>query len=84
MDDGHGVVYSVKELLSRIEHKIDGLAAAVESKAPQSSLNQLVTRLERIEIELEELKASKAGVFAAVALCAVIGPLAITVILHYT
>lgn len=58
MNDEHTTVtYTVKELLARLDAKIDGMIEMLATKAEQAELNSLSTRVANLETERAEILA---------------------------
>lgn len=51
------VTYTVKELLARLDAKIDGLIEMLATKAEQAELNSLSSRVAHLETEQAEILA---------------------------
>lgn len=82
-DSPQTVSYTVKELLARIDVKIDKLATALDQKASQTSVDILDTRLSALEAEVQNLKSTRAQLMAIVALMSFVIPVAVALIVHY-
>lgn len=78
------VTFTTKELLARIEAKIDALHIALRGKASQESVDHLERRITRIEGDVFALKAKWAQIMAIVAVATLAIPLIVAVLLHVT
>lgn len=56
-DEPTTVTYTVKELLARLDNKIDGLIEMLATKAEQAELNSLTQRVSHLETEQAEILA---------------------------
>lgn len=84
MTDDGTVVYTTKELLARIDSKIDALHLSLNTKASQQSVDHLDIRVERLEADVNQLKTSRAQLMAFVGMAMFVIPLLVAVAFHYT
>lgn len=82
-DEPQTVAYTVKELLARIDSKIDLLASALDQKASQTSVDHLDKRLSVLELDVQNLKTSRSQFMAIVALISFVIPVAVALVVHY-
>lgn len=81
--DGH-VTFTVKELLAKLDSKLDDVLARIELKASQESVDHLDTRLTRVEREVASLKNYKAAIGSGIAIAVFVVPFGIAALFHYT
>jgi len=81
---GATVTYTTKELLARIEGKLDALAANMATKASQMSVDHLDVRVARLEEEVATLKQQRAQLTLLAALAMFVAPIIVVITLHYT
>lgn len=51
--EGNGVNYSVKELLNRMDAKLDAISLKLEGKAERQSVHELAGRVSALELRLQ-------------------------------
>lgn len=89
-DSNGNVTFTVKELLARIDTKIDRLTLDLDRKASQSSVDQLAqslrdmeARVSSVETDVDALRVSRTQLWTVLSVIAFVLPLGVAVALHY-
>jgi len=77
------VAYTVKELLARIDVKVDALIVSLDRKASQESVDLLATRLTTVESDVNSLKASRSQLLGIVAVVSFVVPIVVALAIRW-
>ena len=58
-DPGNGVTYTVKELLAKLDGKLDGIIITIGQKADKHDVENVVDRVKKLEVAVDNIDAAK-------------------------